>query len=80
MNQQRGDSELILIAGLIVLLVVVVPVVVLWFQYLGCHARWDRAGMSDVSWGPIQGCLVKMPDGRWLPSDRVREMDLPKPK
>lgn len=42
---------------------------------MACHARWEQSGMA-TSWGVIQGCLVKLPDGRWVPDDRVREFDL----
>lgn len=41
----------------------------------GCTSRWADSGLQS-KWGPIQGCLVKMPDGRWIPDDRVRDIDI----
>lgn len=43
-----------------------------------CHAQWENAGMSEVRWKLVGGCMVKLPDGRWLPADRIREIDIPK--
>ncbi|HOW46091.1 MAG TPA: hypothetical protein P5305_01385 [Rubrivivax sp.] len=40
-----------------------------------CHARWGDSGMPS-SWGPLKGCHVQLPSGRWVPDDRVRETDL----
>lgn len=40
-----------------------------------CKAAWAQSGLA-TSWGPIQGCLVQTPSGRWLPEDRARETDL----
>lgn len=74
------DKELFWIIFISIALIAGGVVVSIWLSSLSCYSRWERAGMADVSYGPIQGCLVKMPDGRWLPSDRVREMDLPRPK
>lgn len=40
-----------------------------------CVASWERSGLKS-EWGFYQGCLVQLPDGRWLPSERLREMDI----
>ena len=45
-----------------------------------CYEKWTRAGMDDVSWGFFKGCMLKLPDGRWLPAERVREIELPRKK
>lgn len=39
-----------------------------------CSARWKGSELK-TDWGPIQGCRVQLPDGRWMPEDRVREID-----
>ena len=45
-----------------------------------CSSQWSRSGLA-TSWGPIQGCVVELPDGRWIPADRVREIEIaPKAK
>lgn len=49
-------------------------------SYFECHAKWDKAGMAAVEWGPMQGCMLKQPDGRWLPAERMREIEMPRPK
>lgn len=48
--------------------------VVLGVGYLGCHSKAEKQGM-ECSWGPIQGCMVKMPDGSWMDYDRLRYME-----
>jgi hypothetical protein len=55
-------------------------VVVIGYWVIGgyaCHARWERSGMP-TSWGLFQGCLVRMPDGRWLPERALRDIELGK--
>ena len=46
------------------------------FSRYGCYAKWERAEMSGISWGPIQGCMVQLPDGRWVPEERVRVIEV----
>lgn len=38
-----------------------------------CGRSWKRSGMK-TSWGPVQGCLVEVAPGRWIPEDRVRAL------
>lgn len=40
-----------------------------------CGAAWRDSGLQ-VRWEVLGGCQVRLPDGRWLPSDRVREIDI----
>jgi prepilin-type N-terminal cleavage/methylation domain-containing protein len=44
-----------------------------------CRARWERSGMA-AEWGFFTGCQVEVEPGRWIPSDRVREIELPRKK
>lgn len=43
-----------------------------------CSARWEHSGLRST-WAPVQGCLVQVGPNRWLPDDRVREIDIPRP-
>ena len=36
-----------------------------WWSYSECHSKAAMQGM-ECSWGPIQGCMVKMKDGSWI--------------
>lgn len=76
MHRQCGFGEFV--ASVATLVVAFIAYVILgnW----SCHSQWARSGMIDISWGPVQGCLVKLPDGRWLPEDRIREIDIPRPE
>lgn len=61
-------------------LFVAVPVAVVLSLLVGidtlqCRARWGDSGVPS-SWGPLKGCQVQLPSGRWVPDDRVRETDL----
>lgn len=39
-----------------------------------CSSQWDRSGMKS-SYGPIQGCMIQMPDKTWIPADRYRNVN-----
>ena len=45
------------------------------FAKYQCTARWEDSGMRS-RWGPIPGCRVKRDDGKWIPSENLRDMDL----
>lgn len=74
-QRQRGvsDEGVTLVLGLVVLLIILG--VVCAVASLSCKARWEGSGLQS-SWGPMQGCLVRLPDGRWIPDDRLREIDV----
>ncbi len=72
MKNQHGNGEVIFSLILIVITLSASSL----FNYMSCHSRWKDSGVKGVSWGPIQGCKVKLDDGRWLPDDRVREIDI----
>lgn len=59
--------------GGLIAIVIIVLVSMIWSP-IACHAKWDDAGYRDVKWRPISGCKVQTDDGRWLPTDRVREI------
>lgn len=67
-------------AQMAVALVAIALILLVWFavEAWACHSKWGRAGMAAVSYGPIQGCMVQLPDGRWFPEGRVREIDVQK--
>lgn len=70
-------KEYIKVFGPIVLVFGLIVYGLTMFESYKCNAGWARSGMA-TSWGPIQGCLVQVGPNRWIPSDRVRETDLPK--
>lgn len=67
------EWAIVLAAGLVVLAVTLGPLVAV--TAVSCSSRWDGSGLA-TSWGPLQGCKVKLPDGRWMPEDRVREIEV----
>jgi hypothetical protein len=78
MKKQRGWVEetlfILFMIGFCVLLFGIGAI----FKNWSCKSKWEHAGMAGVTWGPVQGCLVKLPDGRWLPEERIREINIPK--
>ena len=66
--------ETLLVLALV--LIVALPFVMMPMQ---CTAKWQHSGMAS-EWGIIQGCLVEVEPGRWIPDERVREMDIPRKK
>lgn len=47
--------------------------------HVKCQSKWARSGLH-AEFGVFQGCLVRLPDGRWIPQENVRETDLQLPK
>lgn len=74
-NKQKGESAFEVVATIVVF--VIWGFLMLIFSNMQCKSRWEDSGMK-CSWGPIQGCLVHLPDGRKIPDDRIREIDVPK--
>lgn len=68
---QRGSFEFV------VTVVITGVSLILWVVLSSwqCSSRWADSGLKS-SWGPVEGCLVKTPSGRWVPDDRVRDVDL----
>jgi hypothetical protein len=75
MKRQRGDAAVFIVSVLFIVGVVIVGFII---ENATCKSKWERSGMAGVTWGPIQGCLVKLPDGRWLPEERIREIEIPR--
>ena len=62
--------------GLILVGSVAVPLIgTLIVSKLHCESQWAQSGLA-VQWGPLKGCVVQMPSGRWIPAERVRDIDL----
>lgn len=74
-QRQRGvsDEGAMLVLGLVALLIIFGVFFAL--AALSCKARWEGSGLQS-SWGPVKGCLVRLPDGRWIPDDRVRDIEI----
>jgi hypothetical protein len=71
MSKQRGDIAIVLTFVLVIFIVLISGCL----SQASCQSRWHGSGLQST-WGPIQGCKVKLADGRWLPEDRVREIDI----
>jgi hypothetical protein len=78
MRKQRGFGEALVVVMLFVLAFAALIGLGMFFDNWSCKSKWERSGMAAVTWGPVQGCLVKLPDGRWLPEERIREIDVPR--
>lgn len=74
MKYQKGIST----GGLTLVMTIVSLALVITANFFSCTSKWKLSGMKS-SYGPMQGCLVQLPDGRWLPEERIREIDI-KPK
>lgn len=76
MNKKQGFT---LIEVMIVLAIIAILLAAIVLAPFKCAAKWERSGMA-TEWGPIQGCMVEVEPGRWLPDERVREIELPRKK
>jgi hypothetical protein len=43
-----------------------------WWTVATCHSKWSGIGQPD--WGPVQGCMVTLKDGRIIPADAIRDV------
>ena len=67
------SDEGLALAGSIIGIILCI-VVVFALGSCSCSTKATKQGM-ECSWGPIQGCMVKMPDGKWMDYDRLRYLD-----
>ena len=68
-----NDDELV-IAILIVVSLVIFSTFTIGFNTYKCRTK---AVMQELEWsyGPIQGCMVKQENGKWIDYDRLRYTD-----
>jgi hypothetical protein len=73
MEKKMNDDELV-IAILIVIGLVIFSTFTIGFNTYKCRTK---AVMQELEWsyGPIQGCMVKQENGKWIDYDRLRYMD-----
>lgn len=78
-NRRRQDLfENLIIGGLLALIIGAAVVAVLvapvwWFNAAACSAKWSSVGTT--SWGPLQDCIVTLPDGTRRPAVMLRSVD-----
>ena len=67
----------ILLAAVCVVALAVVPAGALAYfvAQSECAAAWGESG-AESKFSALGGCLIKLDDGRWVPSSAVRWMDL----
>lgn len=73
MPTSSTDTTATLIASVIILAIsMALAAAVSAYQ---CTEKWSESGLES-KWRVGAGCRVKMPDGRWIPAERVREIEL----
>ena len=68
----NSDEEAIAIVMIICL--IIFSVFAIGFNAYKCRTKAVMQGM-EWSYGPIQGCMVKQENGKWIDYDRLRYMD-----
>ncbi len=71
MSYRNDDWIMHLMLYLIIALCLFAGTVI--FGSIACDAKWETSGFK-TSYGPIKGCLIQLPDGRWIPSENYREL------
>ena len=73
----HGTSGLELLVSIVVLAVLLALVVLIgWpINAYQCRVRWEGSGLESRYQFMAGGCFVKTAAGRWIPSDRVREVN-----
>ena len=68
-----NSDELVITIGTIICLIIFF-VFAIGFNTYKCRTK---AVMQELEWsyGPIQGCMVKQENGKWIDYDRLRYMD-----
>lgn len=54
-------------------------IAVYFIEAKACSSKWEGSGMES-KYALFAGCRVRMPDGRWLPAENLRDIDLRKDK
>lgn len=70
-NRQRGNSTMFFTVMIFVALISGS----LALDSASCTSKWEDSGFA-TRWGPIKGCVIQVPSGKWLPENVVREVDL----
>ena len=71
MKKQKGFIEVFAASILIIVFCLGIFSMMKW----ECTSKWEQSGLP-VQWGPIKGCLVQVPTGKWLPTETIRELDI----
>ena len=62
-------------AALSIALLLIIGAIAFAVNSWQCSSQWADSGLQS-SFKLGSGCRVKLPDGRWLPADRVREVEI----
>ncbi len=69
MNSDEWIITILIVVGLVIF-----STFTIGFNTYKCRTK---AVMQELDWsyGPIQGCMVKQENGKWIDYDRLRYMD-----
>jgi hypothetical protein len=68
------DDDTWFFLGFVIVCLVLFGIASIWFQTYKCKTK---AVIPEMEWsyGPIQGCMVKQENGKWIDYDRLRYTD-----
>jgi hypothetical protein len=69
-RSQRGDMDGVV--GVLFMIIVACGYVI--FANWSCKAQAHIMGMNST-WGPVQGCMIEVKQGKWAPMERYRVPD-----
>ena len=69
MNSDEWIITILIVVGLVIF-----STFTIGFNTYKCRTKAVMQGL-DWSYGPIQGCMVKQENGKWIDYDRLRYMD-----
>lgn len=71
----RGDWMVPFVAMVVVgvLFMLVSLCGIFWNSYI-CESKWKASGMKS-EYSVINGCMLEVTPGKWIPSDRYRSVD-----
>lgn len=52
-----------------------IPFAAVWTLKTSCESKWQESHM-EARWEFFAGCRVRLPDGRWVPTENVRDIDI----
>lgn len=73
MQRKNKKGYIEFIFSLVVLVLAICGIT--YLERATCFSKWEHSGLP-TQWGPIKGCLVKVPSGMWVPSETIRELDI----
>ena len=70
-SKQRGSVDL----WATLVMAIIIGLIAWAAAAISCSSKWEDSGLKS-KYSIFSGCRVQTPDGRWLPAESVREIEI----